>query len=56
LIRKDQPFSWGIEANNVSRSLKASFIEDYPFHEDQTLHIFLSPMALDVWLLQNHFS
>jgi len=26
LIRKDQPFSWGVKAENVFQSLKASFI------------------------------
>jgi hypothetical protein len=45
LTKKDQPFSWGVEANNVFQFLKAYFMID-PFF----IHVDLPNLLFWTWM------
>jgi hypothetical protein len=48
LIRKDQPFSWGVKVENVFQSLKASFIiTPFFIHVDPSKPFVLEMNAFD---------
>jgi hypothetical protein len=48
LIRNDQPFSWGVEANNAFQSLKVSFtITPLLIHADPSKPFVLEMNAFD---------